>query len=195
VCVCVCYRVFSRIKQIYGFFSFFFEQWWLSGRLLVGSLCHWCPSTLLRWLQMLHSSKLNYVKRTSKNDKGLMYLAFCIQFFDTIGLVPRRSSACKTWTMICWCGYLPEVNCNWFANGPADATVTPLSLASLKYRMVYLSGASLPDPPTGSIQCSQKGRQAPAYTNLSSILNLNSTQPDVTDEGVNTSCVRINMSN
>jgi len=28
--------------------------------------------------------------------------------------------------------------------GPADVTVTPSSLASLKSRMVYISGASLP---------------------------------------------------
>jgi len=28
--------------------------------------------------------------------------------------------------------------------GPADATATPSSLASLKSRMVYLSGAGLP---------------------------------------------------
>ena len=30
------------------------------------------------------------------------------------------------------------------ANGPADATAIPLSLASLKSRMVYLTGAGLP---------------------------------------------------
>ena len=30
------------------------------------------------------------------------------------------------------------------AYGPADATATPLSLAPVKSRMVYLSGASLP---------------------------------------------------
>jgi len=30
------------------------------------------------------------------------------------------------------------------ANDPADATVTPSSLAAVKSRMVYLSGAGLP---------------------------------------------------
>jgi len=36
----------------------------------------------------------------------------------------------------CWRGYLSGVRCNLFAHGPADATVTPLSLASLKSKLV-----------------------------------------------------------
>ena len=36
----------------------------------------------------------------------------------------------------CWHGYLSEARCKWFAYGPANATVTPSSLASLKSRMV-----------------------------------------------------------
>ena len=39
---------------------------------------------------------------------------------------------------------LSRVRCKWFAYGPADATVTPSSLAPVMTRMVYLSGASLP---------------------------------------------------
>jgi len=35
-----------------------------------------------------------------------------------------------------WHGYLSGARCKWFAYGPADATPTPLSLASLKSRMV-----------------------------------------------------------
>jgi len=42
-----------------------------------------------------------------------------------------------------WRGYLSEV----FAYGPADAAATPSSLASVKSRMVYLSGTSLPGCP------------------------------------------------
>ena len=42
-----------------------------------------------------------------------------------------------------WHSYLSVVWCKWFAYGPADATATPSSLASLKSRMVYLSGADL----------------------------------------------------
>jgi len=40
-----------------------------------------------------------------------------------------------------WCGYLSGARCILFAYGPADATATPSSLASLKSRMVYLSSA------------------------------------------------------
>ena len=41
-------------------------------------------------------------------------------------------------------GNLSGVRCKWFAYGPDDATVTPSSVAPVKSRMVYLSGASLP---------------------------------------------------
>jgi len=34
--------------------------------------------------------------------------------------------------------------CKWFAYSPTDANVTPSSLAPVKSRMVYLSGAGLP---------------------------------------------------
>ena len=50
----------------------------------------------------------------------------------------------KNWVMGYWRGYLSGVWCKWFAYGPADATATPSSLASVKSRMVYLSGAGLP---------------------------------------------------
>ena len=49
----------------------------------------------------------------------------------------------KKWVMGYWHGYLSRVWCK-FAYGPADATATPSSLASVKFRMVYLSGAGLP---------------------------------------------------
>jgi len=42
----------------------------------------------------------------------------------------------------CWCGYLSGARCR-FAYGPADATAT-LSLASVKSRLVYLSGTGSP---------------------------------------------------
>jgi len=42
-----------------------------------------------------------------------------------------------------WRRYLSGAMCD-FAYGPADATATLSSLASVKSRMVYLSGASLP---------------------------------------------------
>jgi len=40
------------------------------------------------------------------------------------------------WVFSCWCGYLSEARCKWFAYGPADATATPSCLASLKSRLV-----------------------------------------------------------
>jgi len=42
----------------------------------------------------------------------------------------------KMWVMRCWHGYLSATRCKWFAYGPADATATPSSLASLKSRLV-----------------------------------------------------------
>jgi len=50
----------------------------------------------------------------------------------------------KNWVMGYWHGYLSGVWCKWFAYGPVDAAATPSSLASVKSRMVYLSGAGLP---------------------------------------------------
>jgi len=42
----------------------------------------------------------------------------------------------KNWVMRCWHGYLFGARCKWSAYGPADATDTPSSLASVKSRMV-----------------------------------------------------------
>ena len=42
----------------------------------------------------------------------------------------------KHWVMRCWRGYLPGARCKWFACGPANATTTASSLASLKSRLV-----------------------------------------------------------
>ena len=42
----------------------------------------------------------------------------------------------KNWVMWCWHGYLSLARCKWSAYGPADATATPSSLASLISRLV-----------------------------------------------------------
>jgi len=52
--------------------------------------------------------------------------------------------ACKNWLVRYWCSYLSGARCKWFAYEPADATATPSSLAPVKSRMVYRSGAGLP---------------------------------------------------
>jgi len=58
--------------------------------------------------------------------------------FDTVCWAPERAPTqpVKNWVIRCWHGYLSGARCKWFAYGPADATVTPLSLASLKPRLV-----------------------------------------------------------
>jgi len=43
-----------------------------------------------------------------------------------------------------WRDYLSEVRSELFAYGQADVTATLSSYASLKSRMIYLSGAGLP---------------------------------------------------
>ena len=49
-----------------------------------------------------------------------------------------RKSICtvKNWVMRSWCDYRSAVRCKWFAYGPANATATPSSLASLKSILV-----------------------------------------------------------
>jgi len=54
----------------------------------------------------------------------------------------EQHPACKKLSDgVAWLSFWSEVR---FAYGPADATATPSSLASLKSRMFNLSGASLP---------------------------------------------------
>jgi len=52
--------------------------------------------------------------------------------------------AYKNWVMRCWHCYMYGARCKWFACGPVDATATPMFLALLKSRMVYVSAAGLP---------------------------------------------------
>ena len=79
--------------------------------------------------------------------------SYCLQCYCLIAfsastlLVGRQEGhpACKKYgVMRCWCGYLSGARCKWFSYGSADATATPLSLASAKSRMVCPSGTSLP---------------------------------------------------
>ena len=49
--------------------------------------------------------------------------------------------------MRCWRGYLSAARCKWFAYGPADATATLSSLASLKSRMVTFLVPAYPGCP------------------------------------------------
>jgi len=67
--------------------------------------------------------------------------------FSALTLLVGRQEGhptCKNWVMRYWRGYLSGARFKWFAYGPADATATASSLAPVKSRMVYLSGAGLP---------------------------------------------------
>jgi len=56
--------------------------------------------------------------------------------FDTVGGIRKSIRPVTNWVMRYWRGYLSGVRCKWFAYGPADATATPLSLASLIFELV-----------------------------------------------------------
>jgi len=73
----------------------------------------------------------------------LSYSSFCIAIHDLtlfIGL-QEEHLACKKVALV-WLSVWREVQT--IAYGPADANATASSLASLKSKMFYLSGASLP---------------------------------------------------
>jgi len=115
---------------------------------LVRQLGNFC-SLLLWWLyivatnqSMLHIPKYNNNYYTSFVFMYIHYFAFSALKL----LVGRQEGhpACKNWAVRYWPGYLSGARCKWFAYGPADATPTPSSLAPVKSRMVYLSGAGLP---------------------------------------------------
>ena len=50
----------------------------------------------------------------------------------------------KNWVMLYLHGYLYGARCRWFGYRSADATATPSSLASVKYRTVYLLVVGIP---------------------------------------------------
>jgi len=76
----------------------------------------WCPTNSVKAL------KANPLTKTD------LWFSRCSVIFQCVNAV----------------GYLSGARCKWFAYGPADATATPSSLAAVKFRMVYLSGADLP---------------------------------------------------
>jgi len=68
-----------------------------------------------------------------------------LQWFGSGGWVSGREYlACKKLSDGALAWFFFGERCKWSAYGPADATTTPTTLASLKCRMVYLSGAGLP---------------------------------------------------
>jgi len=66
-----------------------------------------------------------------------------LQCSDTSLSVTKNIWPVKSWVMRCWHGYLSEVRCKWLARGPAEATATPSSVASLNPEWFDLSSTSL----------------------------------------------------
>ena len=67
------------------------------------------------------------------------YISVPLIAFSALTLLVERQKghpACKNWVVRDWHCYLSQARCKWFACGPADATATPSSLASLKSRLV-----------------------------------------------------------
>jgi len=83
-----------------------------------------------------------------QNNSELIDVNFAYLFaFSALTLFVGRQEghpACKNWVVRHLHGYLFGARCKWFPYGPADATATQSSLAPVKSRMIYLSGAGLP---------------------------------------------------
>ena len=87
-----------------------------------------------------------------------VYLSLCIMCCSLIVVIILRNILLPSVLWHCWLGvrksiwpvvgywhgYLSGMWCRWFAYGPTDAIANPSSLASVKSRIVYLSGAGLP---------------------------------------------------
>jgi len=95
------------------------------------------PTVSKHWRQLLHWKHYH--------NSGTLYITefewcfICLTGWMLLSLLlgGRNSiQPVKIWVMRCWCGYLSGASCKLSAYGPADATATPSSLASLKSRMV-----------------------------------------------------------
>jgi len=73
-------------------------------------------------------------------------MSLCPHCFDTVGWVTERASSLYKLSgeVLAWLSVWSKAQmiCIW--SSPADATATSSSLAPVKSRMVYLSGAGLP---------------------------------------------------
>jgi len=101
------------------------------------NVCH-CITVVM---SSIHSLSLNSLHE----NLCLIHSAFFLPSVLWSWLGARKSiQSAKRWVMRCWCGNLSAVRCKWFAYGPADATATLSSLASLKFRWVNIAVAGLP---------------------------------------------------
>jgi len=76
----------------------------------------------------------------------MLTLAAALDSFSALTLLvvwQEGHPICKNWAVRYWRGYLSGARCKWYACGPTDATATPSSVARVKSRMIYVSGAGL----------------------------------------------------
>jgi len=88
------------------------------------------------WIQTIHP---NCMPRLTQP----FTLLGVVKWVSTFGQSSNNKwhPACENSVVRYWHGYLSGVRCRWSAYGPTDAIAIPLSLAPLKSRTVYLSGA------------------------------------------------------
>jgi len=60
-----------------------------------------------------------------------LYIIIAFSALTLLVGVRKSIQPVKKWVMRCWHGYLSGARCRWFEYGPADATATSSSLASL----------------------------------------------------------------
>jgi len=120
---------------------------WPSHCTEVTSCCHGNGSSCSNSLEVARVSapgvmSLPRLKQTlNKYSMCLIVAHYCLWCFDTVGCLGHQEDhpACINWVTRHWHGYLSGTRCKWYVYGPADATVTPSSLAPVKSRMVYPS--------------------------------------------------------
>jgi len=136
----------NRMRQTHliaqNVFLHFIVMWslmfWPKNNKKLGIVWSYCNMCLKNWLTLIF--RFTYSWKYTEMKFGLDQ-KLCILLAGW----QQRHQDHKNWVVRYWSGYLSGVNCKWFAYGPADATATPWSPAPVKYRMVYLSGAGLPD--------------------------------------------------
>jgi len=124
----------------------FFDRvvWWLERRLACKNHVPLAPK--VSFLEQMEeenrgraSNHSSPIKRPINMEEKISLVSKLIAFRALTLLVPcqEQHPAGKNRLIRCWHGYLSGARCRWFAYGPADATATRSSLASLKSRLVW----------------------------------------------------------
>ena len=136
---CVTHRRHTPVYQQLASWTWIGWVSWLPLKSLCGSVPPWCQPG-----ESLSGSRPYLTRQLTPNIRDICVEWCAFSAFSR--LVGRQEGhlACKNWVVRYWRGCLSGARCKWFAYGPTDATATLSSLAPVKSRMVYLSGASLP---------------------------------------------------